>query len=77
MNISSFNVRPGDVISVCENNRSVQLATRAVDLTSSRPVMDWLSFDKDKLTGVLNRVPEADEIDTMVNVRLVVELYSR
>lgn len=77
VNISSFNVRPGDVISVCENNRSVQLATRAVDLTSSRPVMDWLSFDKDKLTGVLNRVPEADEIDTMVNVRLVVELYSR
>jgi small subunit ribosomal protein S4 len=77
VDIPSFNVRPGDVISVCENNRSVQLATRSVDQTSSRPVMDWLSFDKDKLTGVLNRLPEADEIDTMVNVRLVVELYSR
>ena len=60
-----------------ENSRSVQLANRAIDQTSSRPVMDWLSFDKDKLTGVLNRVPEAEEIDTMVNVSLVVELYSR
>ena len=77
VDIPSFNVRPGDVISVGENSRSVQLANRAIDQTSSRPVMDWLSFDKDKLTDVLNRLPEADEIDTMVNVRLVVELYSR
>jgi ribosomal protein S4 len=39
--------------------------------------MDWLSFDREKLTGTVNRLPEADEIDTMVNVQLVVELYSR
>ncbi|NLT72149.1 MAG: 30S ribosomal protein S4 [Verrucomicrobiaceae bacterium] len=77
VDVPSFRVRPGDVISVHENTRSVQLANRAIDQTSARPVMDWLSFDKDKLTGVLNRVPEAEEIDTMVNVSLVVELYSR
>ncbi len=77
VDISSFNVKPGDVISVCESTRSQQLALRSVDLTAARPVMDWLSFDKEKLTGVLNRLPEADEIDTMVNVQLVVELYSR
>ena len=77
VDISSFNVKPGDVISVCESTRSQQLALRSVDLTAARPVMYWLSFDKEKLTGVLNRLPEADEIDTMVNVQLVVELYSR
>jgi len=40
-------------------------------------LMDWLSFDGEKLTGTMDRIPEADEIDTMVNVQLVVELYSR
>ena len=60
VDISSFNVKPGDVISVCESTRSQQLALRSVDLTAARPVMDWLSFDKEKLTVVLNRLPEAD-----------------
>jgi small subunit ribosomal protein S4 len=77
VDVPSFCVKAGDVITVCDNTRSQQLATRALDLTSARPVMDWLSFDKDSLTGNVNRLPEAEEIDTMVNVRLVVELYSR
>ncbi len=77
VDIPSFCVKPGDVISVVESPRSQQLANRALDLTTARPVMDWLSFDKDKLSGTMNRLPEADEIETMVNVQLVVELYSR
>ena len=77
VDISSYCVKPGDVISVGEPGRSQQLGSRAAELTSARPVMDWLSFDKDKLTGTMNRLPQADEIDTMVNVQLVVELYSR
>lgn len=77
VDVPSFNVKPGDVVSVCDSTRSQQLALRSVDLATVRPVMDWLSLDKDKLTGTVNRLPEAEEIDTMVNVRLVVELYSR
>ncbi len=77
VDIPSYQVKVGDEISVASGNRSQQLAMRAVDLTSARPVMDFLSFDSDSLTGKLDRLPEADEIDTMVNVQLVVELYSR
>lgn len=77
VDIPSYCVKPGDVISVGAGTRSQQLALRAVDLTSARPVMDWFTFDAEKLTGTLDRIPEADEIDTMVNVQLVVELYSR
>ena len=50
---------------------------RSADACAARPVMDWLTFDRDSLSGSVNRLPEADEIDTMVNVQLVVELYSR
>lgn len=77
VNIPSYNVKVGDEIEVAAGNRSQQLALRAVDLTSARPLMDFLSFDKEGLKGKLDRLPEADEIDTMVNVQLVVELYSR
>lgn len=77
VDIPSYCVKPGDVIAVSESGRSQQLGNRAVDLTQIRPVMDWLSFDPSKLSGSMNRLPEAEEIDTMVNVQLVVELYSR
>lgn len=77
VDIPSYNVKAGDVISIRDNNRSQQLAMRAADMTAARPVMDWLTFDKDNLTGTVDRIPEAEEIDTMVNVQLVVELYSR
>jgi len=77
VNIPSYCVRPGDVIKVCEASRSQQLAMRLLDSTQARPVMDWLSLDSDNLTGTVDRLPEAEEIDTMVNVQLVVELYSR
>jgi len=77
VNVPSYNVRPGDKITVHESSRSQQLAMRATDLTSARPVMDWLTFDKENLSGTMDRLPEAEEIDTMVNVQLVVELYSR
>ncbi|MEM1442430.1 MAG: 30S ribosomal protein S4 [Verrucomicrobiota bacterium] len=77
VDIPSYCVKPGDVVAVSAGTRSQQLGLRAVDLTSARPVMDWLTFDAEKLTGTMDRVPEADEIDTMVNVQLVVELYSR
>jgi hypothetical protein len=69
VDIPSYCVKPGDVISVAEAGRSQQLGTRAADQTQIRPVMDWLSFDREKLTGTVNRLPEAEEIDTMVNVQ--------
>ena len=77
VHIPSYNVRPGDKITVHEASRSQQLAMRATELTSARPVLDWLTFDKDSLSGSMDRLPDASEIDTMVNVQLVVELYSR
>ncbi len=77
VDISSFCVKPGDVISIGGTTRSQQLGMRALELTAARPVMEWLTLDRDKMSGSVNRVPEANEIDTMVNVQLVVELYSR
>lgn len=77
VNIPSYQVRPGDKISVAASNSSRQLAARILDQTQIRPIMDWLTFDREAIEGRMDRIPDASEIDTMSNVQLVVELYSR
>jgi small subunit ribosomal protein S4 len=40
-------------------------------------MVDWLTMDREKIEGVVNRVPERADIDPLVNEQLIVELYSR
>ncbi|HSJ03578.1 MAG: 30S ribosomal protein S4 [Verrucomicrobium sp.] len=76
-NISSAQIKAGDVIAVKSTARSQQLANRFLDLTQGVTTPDWMTVDRDKLTGTVNRSPEREEIDVFVNEQLVVELYSR
>jgi small subunit ribosomal protein S4 len=46
-------------------------------MTLGNPVGDWVTVDRDKMSGVLNRAPIRDEINPIANEQLVVELYSR
>ena len=48
-----------------------------LDLTQAVPIPDWVTVDRDNFKGTVNRVPEREEIDPIVNEQLVVELYSR
>lgn len=76
-NISSSQVKAGDVVAIKGSARSQQLANRFLDLTQGVNAPDWMTVDRDKLTGTVNRSPEREEIDVFVNEQLVVELYSR
>jgi len=77
VDIASFQVKPGDVVKVGAKPSSQQFALRMMDLTQSVPLVDWLTVDRDKLEGVVARVPERSDIDPQVNEQLIVELYSR
>ena len=77
VDIPSFNCSPGDVITVRDNAGSKQLALKGIDMTQAAVTPEWVSVDKDNLTGTVLRVPEREEVDPMVNEQLVVELYSR
>ena len=77
VDIPSCQVKPGDVVAVKSSARSQQLANRFLDLTQGAVVPDWLTADRDKLSGKVNRLPERQEIDVFCNEQLVVELYSR
>lgn len=74
---ASMNLKPGDVVSVRQTDKSKRLGQRGVELTQIATVPDWLLVDKDNLSGSVVRVPSREEINPIVNEQLVVELYSR
>jgi small subunit ribosomal protein S4 len=77
VNISSFNVKAGDEVTIKDRPKSRQLALRNLELTQIAPVPDWLTVDRDALTGKVAHIPSREEMQPIVNEQLIVELYSR
>ena len=75
--VSSMNLKPGDVVAVKTAEKSKRLGVRGVELTQIATTPDWLLADKENLTGSVVRIPTRQEINPIVNEQLVVELYSR
>ena len=75
--IPSYALRVNDVIQVKNHNVSRQLATKNLEVATSRAVPDWLSLSKDEFKGVVMRIPTRDEIQPIANEQAVVEFYSR
>jgi small subunit ribosomal protein S4 len=77
VNVPSYALRVNDAVGVKNNNVSRQLATKNLELSTSRSVPDWLSLTKDEFKGVVMRVPTREEINPIANEQAVVEFYSR
>jgi small subunit ribosomal protein S4 len=77
VSIPSFALKVNDVITVKETNVSRQMATKNLEVATSRAVPDWLSLGKEELKGVVMRIPTRDEIQPVANEQAVVEFYSR
>jgi small subunit ribosomal protein S4 len=48
-----------------------------MDLTQAVPLKEWVALDRETMEGSVARLPEVEDIDPLVNVQLIVELYSR
>jgi small subunit ribosomal protein S4 len=77
VDVSSFNVKAGDAITVKDKPQSRRLAAKNLELTQITPVPDWLTVDKEQFSGKVSRIPTREEIAPIVNEQLIVELYSR
>ncbi len=77
VNIASYQVKAGDVVAAKQTPRSQQLVGRFLEMTQGNPVPDWMTVDRDKMSGTIHRSPIRDEINPIANEQLVVELYSR
>jgi small subunit ribosomal protein S4 len=77
VDISSFNVKAGDTITVKDKPQSRRLAAKNLELTQITPVPEWLAVEKEQFSGKVSRIPSREEIAPIVNEQLIVELYSR
>jgi small subunit ribosomal protein S4 len=77
VNVPSYCLKVNDVIEVRESNVSRQLATKNLELSTSKVVPDWLSLNKAAFKGTVMRIPTRDEIQPIANEQAVVEFYSR
>ncbi|MDI9451588.1 MAG: 30S ribosomal protein S4 [Limnochordia bacterium] len=76
VDIPSYEVKAGDVITVRESSRNLDLVKMNVEAASERALPEWLEFDPEKLEGRVKAVPTRAQIDVPVEEHLVVEYYS-
>jgi small subunit ribosomal protein S4 len=78
VNIASYQVKPGDTVSVKEASRQLETVLVATQL-AERDVPDYIEADHTKMTARLARRPGLAEVPyaTQMEPNLVVEFYSR
>lgn len=77
VNIPSYLVKPGDVVSVRENSVSSVGIKDIVERNQDRLVPQWIDMDKNTLTGKIVRLANREDIDYEVEEQLIVEFYSK
>lgn len=77
VDIPSYLVKPGEVITLKEKTRNSDRIKDIVEANSTRTIPDWLDMDKNTLTGKVVALPGREHIDYEVEEHLIVELYSK
>jgi small subunit ribosomal protein S4 len=77
VNIASYRLKPGDLITVRDKSKKLDLILNSIKMVKGDLNISWLSVDKAKMEGTFISLPERDEIDLTMNEQLVVEYYSR
>ncbi|HUI27666.1 MAG TPA: 30S ribosomal protein S4 [Candidatus Kryptonia bacterium] len=77
VNIPSFLLKSGHVITVREGSRSVARIQEALAQAERRGVPDWLEVQREAFTGRVKALPTRADLTMPINEKLVVELYSK
>jgi small subunit ribosomal protein S4 len=77
VNIPSYNVEAGDVITIREKAKSQLRIKSALELAAQRTACEWVDVDAGKMEGTYKSAPERSELSAEINEQLIVELYSK
>jgi small subunit ribosomal protein S4 len=77
VNIPSYRVRPGDLVSLAPKARDLIVVKAAIISSARVEVPGWLQVDVEKLQGTVLSLPQRDQIDMPVREQLIIELYSK
>ena len=77
VDIASYLLKAGDVVSVCEKMRSNDKIKTVVEANGAKPVPQWIDVDREKLEAKIINLPTREQIEAPVDEQLIVEFYSR
>ena len=77
VDIPSYLVKPGDIITVRENRNDNVTIKANIEESAKRPVPAWLEKDNEKMSGKVLRLASREDIDIPIEEHLIVELYSK
>ena len=75
VNIASYQLRPGDEVSVRERSKSLEVITNSVSKVNNR--FSWIDWNGNEMSGKFLTYPERSEIPENIKEQLIVELYSK
>ncbi|MFV8835797.1 30S ribosomal protein S4 [Aquisalimonas sp.] len=77
VNVASFQVSPGDVVTIREKARKQERVQAALDLAQQSGFVDWIQVDAKGFEGTFRARPDRADLPAEINEHLVVELYSK
>ena len=77
VNIPSYQVKPGDVVSLREKAKKQLRVQSALALAAQRGEPEWIEVSVEKLEGTFKSVPDRQDLSSEINENLIVELYSK
>lgn len=77
VNVPSYQVKAGDVVSVREKSRNHLRIKNALEIAGNRAPVAWIEVDANKMVGTFKAVPERADLSSDINENLIVELYSK
>lgn len=77
VDIASYLLKAGDVVSVCEKSRGSEKMKAVIEANGARPVPEWIDVDREKLTAKVIALPTREQIEAPVDEQLIVEFYSK
>ena len=77
VDIASYLLKAGDVITVCEKARATDKIKAVVEANSAKPVPEWLAVNRDAYEVKVVNLPEREQIEAPVEEQLIVEFYSK
>ena len=77
VDIASYLVSPGEVISIREKSRNSVRIKEVLEQNAQTPIAKWLELDRNTLQGKVVALASREDIDYDINETLIVELYSK
>ena len=77
VDIASYLVKPGDVVSVRESKKDNSTIKANAEENAAKPVPEWLEKNAETLSGKVVRLASREDIDIPIEEHLIVELYSK